>query len=145
MAQIVDILTNPVMPGIVKIGKTNKEDVMDRVDDLFETGVPAPFDCAYACEVRNNNHVEKELHAHFAKYRVSPRREFFWLKTRTAIKALKAYEITDVTPDIRAVSDSQIPEEDKNARWKARQKAIKNHPEYALGKDMHTKIRKSND
>ena len=44
MAEIVYILTNPVMPGVVKIGKTDKEEVSARVKELFTTGVPVPFD-----------------------------------------------------------------------------------------------------
>jgi hypothetical protein len=50
MAQIVYISTNPVMPGVVKIGKTDQADVIGRAKELFTTGVPVPFDCVYACE-----------------------------------------------------------------------------------------------
>jgi hypothetical protein len=40
MAEIVYILTNPVMPGVVKIGKTDREDVQSRVKELFTTQIP---------------------------------------------------------------------------------------------------------
>jgi hypothetical protein len=142
MAEIIYILTNPVMPGVIKIGMTDRKDVLERVKELFTTGVPVPFDCVYACEVRNNSLTEKELHTHFERYRINPRRGFFWLTARTAIKALEPYELSDVTPDIRADADSKIPEDEKNARWKARQKTINEHPEYARGKDLHSRIKK---
>jgi hypothetical protein len=141
MAKIVYILTNPVMPGVVKIGKTNKEDVADRVKELFTTGVPVPFDCVYACVVNDNDSIEKTMHAKFTKHRINPKREFFWLNPKAAVKALKVYEIEDATPDVRDDADHIISEEEKNARWEARQLMLKQHPEYAEGKDLHTTIR----
>jgi hypothetical protein len=47
---IVYILTNPVMPGLVKIGQTTNE-ISNRLNDLNTTGVPLPFECKFACEV----------------------------------------------------------------------------------------------
>lgn len=49
--QIVYVLTNSAMPGLVKIGKTTRNDLSSRMSELFSTGVPVPFDCVYACEV----------------------------------------------------------------------------------------------
>ncbi|MDR1320987.1 MAG: GIY-YIG nuclease family protein [Gracilibacteraceae bacterium] len=137
MAEIVYILTNPVMPGVVKIGKTDRDEVQSRVKELFTTGVPVPFDCVCACVVENNEKVEKLLHGKFAAERINPRREFFWLNTANAVAALKPLELSDVTPEVRADADSAIPEEEKNARWNARQKTISEFPEYADGKDLH--------
>jgi hypothetical protein len=142
MAEIVYILTNPVMPGVVKIGKTDKEEVSARVKELFTTGVPVPFDCVYACVVENNESVEKLLHARFAECRINPRREFFWLDTPDAVAALKPYELSDATPEVRAAADGRIAGEEKEARWEAREKIIKELPEYALGKDLHYQMGK---
>ena len=51
MPNIVYVLTNPAMPGIVKIGMTDKLEVQPRMRDLYTTGVPLPFDCVIATEV----------------------------------------------------------------------------------------------
>ena len=40
---IVYLLTNPVMPGLVKIGMTTQEDIDKRMKELYTTGVPVPF------------------------------------------------------------------------------------------------------
>ena len=53
MLQIVYVLTNPAMPGLVKIGKTYADDVGLRLGQLYTTGVPLPFDLGYACKVPN--------------------------------------------------------------------------------------------
>ena len=45
------ILSNPVMPGLVKIGMTERENLDARLKELYSTGVPVPFVCEYACQV----------------------------------------------------------------------------------------------
>ncbi len=47
---IVYLLTNPVMPGLVKIGMTTQEDIDKRMKVLYTTGVPVPFECQYATQ-----------------------------------------------------------------------------------------------
>ena len=49
---IVYLLTNPVMPGLVKIGMTAQKDIEKRMRELYTTGVPVPFECQFACKVR---------------------------------------------------------------------------------------------
>ena len=73
---IVYVLTNPAMPKLVKIGKTGRG-VETRLNDLYTTGVPLPFECAYAARVEDMDKVEKAFHNAFGPYRVNPRREFF--------------------------------------------------------------------
>jgi hypothetical protein len=45
---IVYLLTNPVMPGLVKIGMTAQEDIDRRMRELYTTDVPVPFECQFA-------------------------------------------------------------------------------------------------
>lgn len=42
---VVYVLTNPIMPGIVKIGMTTRSNVNARMQELYGTGVPLPFTC----------------------------------------------------------------------------------------------------
>ncbi len=37
------VLTNAAMNGLVKIGKTTRDDIRIRLDELYTTGVPVPF------------------------------------------------------------------------------------------------------
>ena len=76
-SQIVYVLTNPAMPGLVKIGKTTQLEVSERMKQLYSTGVPVPFDCAFACQVKDASEVEKALHFAFGRDRTNPNREFF--------------------------------------------------------------------
>ena len=57
---VIYILSNPAMPGLVKIGKTTNLD--DNMSSLYSTGVPVPFHCVYAKRVQNYSEVEKKLH-----------------------------------------------------------------------------------
>lgn len=52
---IVYVLTNSAMPGLVKIGMTTRESIDTRMKELYSTGVPVPFDCEYACEVKTSD------------------------------------------------------------------------------------------
>lgn len=43
MPEIVYVLTNEAMPGLVKIGRTNNE-LAARIRALYSTSVPLPFE-----------------------------------------------------------------------------------------------------
>ena len=119
--QIVYVLTNPSMPGFVKIGMTTGDDVGLRLGQLYTTGVPFPFDLAFACRVPNAEEVEKALHKAFAPYRPNPKREFFKIDTEQAIAILKLLNVEDATKEIAAMPSS-VPAEELAAaeQYKAR-------------------------
>jgi len=105
MNEIVYILTNPSMPDLIKIGRTNSLD--DRVRSLStHSGIPVPFEVFYACEVPDSLKVEKHLHDAFGDHRVNPKREFFRLNPERVLSVLKLVEIKDVTPTEDVVEDA---------------------------------------
>jgi hypothetical protein len=140
MPEIVYVLSNPAMPGILKIGMTDKGDVSERMSELYSTGVPLPFDCVYACIVDDNTAVEKAMHKKFARQRINPRREFFKLKPERVIKALKPYEIEDITPVFREDFDAPLTEAERGARRKVRTALEKADPSVAEAKELHRAI-----
>lgn len=97
---LIYILTNPAMPGLVKIGKTNRADVKQRMFELYSTGVPVPFECAYAAKVNDPDKVEVALHTAFGPNRINPKREFFSIEPMQAIAILKLLEISDETKEV---------------------------------------------
>ncbi|MEX0597251.1 MAG: GIY-YIG nuclease family protein [Candidatus Paceibacterota bacterium] len=96
MKKIVYILTNEAMPNIVKIGKTN--DINRRMQDLYSSGVPVPFECFHASVVSDDIDVERRIHRAFAKYRVNKNREFFEIEPENILEILEMVELEDVTP-----------------------------------------------
>ncbi len=97
---IVYVLTNPAMPGLVKIGHTTQDQARTRLDQLYTTGVPVPFELVFACRVPNSAEVERALHTAFAPQRVNPRREFFRIEPDQAIAILKLLHVEDTTSAI---------------------------------------------
>ncbi|WP_395144715.1 GIY-YIG nuclease family protein [Armatimonas sp.] len=91
--EVVYVLTNPAMPGLVKIGYTTQEDVATRLGQLYSTGVPVPFDLEFACKTPNAAEVEKALHTAFGPNRINPKREFFRIEPEQAIAILKLLPI----------------------------------------------------
>lgn len=96
------LLVNPAMPGLVKIGITNQDDVQSRMAQLYTTGVPVPFECVYAAEVNDPAAVEKALHNAFGPQRINPKREFFQIEAGQAIGIIKLLQVREVTPHVLA-------------------------------------------
>jgi len=96
MDNIIYILINEAMPGYVKIGKTNG--LEQRIRSLDTTSVPLPFECFYACTVKDAAFVERQLLDAFMDHRVRSSREFFEIAPERAVAILKLVEIEDVTP-----------------------------------------------
>ncbi|GGF20358.1 GIY-YIG nuclease family protein [Hymenobacter cavernae] len=97
---VVYVLTNPAMPGMVKIGRTSQDDAKTRIDQLYTTGVPVPFNLEFVCRVPNSEEVEKALHLAFAPHRINPKREFFSIEPIQAIAILKLLHVQDATAEI---------------------------------------------
>ncbi len=82
------ILTNPAMPGLVKIGSTKLlPDV--RARQLASTGVPRPFQVVAFHRFEDELRVERKLQAMFSQHRVHSRREFFEVSVEKAHEALR--------------------------------------------------------
>jgi len=71
-------LSNPSMPGLLKVGITERTPE-ERAKELSTTGVPTPFVIEFAKRVKNPAQKEATLHALLEKYaeRTNARREFF--------------------------------------------------------------------
>jgi hypothetical protein len=119
---IVYLLTNPVMPGLVKIGMTAQEDIEKRMRELYTTGVPVPFECQFACKVKKGDcvKIEKALHAAFAPQRVNANREFFRIQVEQAKSILELFHHTDVTEEVSDEIENDLTDDDKAATKKAR-------------------------
>lgn len=77
------ILSNPMMPGLVKIGKTTRE-VNARALELYQTGVPTPFKVEHQVLTPDCHVLELKVHAALDQFRVDPGREFFHIDVAAA-------------------------------------------------------------
>lgn len=114
-SQIVYVLTNPAMPGLVKIGKTTQVEVEERMKQLYGTGVPVPFDCAFACQVKDATEVEKALHFAFGNGRINPNREFFRIEAERVIAVLKLLNVDDITTQFEQKLEADVEATDKQS------------------------------
>lgn len=114
MAEIVYVLTNEAMDGLVKIGLTTTS-VEERIKQLDNTSLPLPFQCFYAAEVVNAAVVENKLHKIFADKRVRSNREFFRVAANQVREAIQLAELRDVTPKNDVVVDDSDIQALKNA------------------------------
>jgi hypothetical protein len=107
-------LTNAAMPGMVKIGMTSIDSVGTRLKQLYTTGVPVPFELAFACRVENHDEVEKALHIAFGPNRVNPMREFFSIDPEQAIAILRLLHLPETTTEL-ASEETGIDAQSQNA------------------------------
>jgi len=71
------VLSNPTMPGLLKIGYTTNSPE-DRASQISRsTGVPLPFKVEYAHKCHEGEFFEYEVHKALDAYRVNNDREFF--------------------------------------------------------------------
>ena len=113
------ILTNESMPGLIKIGLTDQNDVESRIRGLDTTGVALPFQCYYAAKVEDNRRVERALHTAFSDFRLRPNREFFRLDPYKVKVILEVLELEDVTPRIEIVASTEDVEALRSASIKS--------------------------
>ncbi len=105
MPDMIYVLVNQAMPGLIKIGRTGGETVESRMRSLDTTALPLPFECFYAAEVIDSARVERAIHEAFEDHRVRRNREFFRLSPDKPKAIIKLFEISDVTPKIDVVSE----------------------------------------
>jgi hypothetical protein len=85
------ILTNPAMPRLVRIGKTECT-VIEHVKELNATRVPAPFKIVHQRKVEHMDQVERDMHQHFYAHRETRGGEFFKVTSDAAIVHLDALD-----------------------------------------------------
>lgn len=86
------VLHNDCMPGIYKIGMTDRSP-RQRCEELSSsTSTPVPFEMACVGEVQDAYGFEKLLHGLWAQERVSDSREFFRLSPRAAVELAETIE-----------------------------------------------------
>ena len=119
--QIVYILRNEAMPGLIKIGRT-AGDLAARMKQLYTTGVPVPFQCIYATKLDHEANVEKIFHFAFGGQRLNENREFFTVEPERVIAVLKLLNGQDVTGLVESTIQAGLTPQDKAAEAELKKK-----------------------
>ncbi len=84
------VLSNPAMPGLLKIGFTQHADTKRRVLELSKnTAVPLHFVLEFEQLIENPAQYERLIHARISQYRLSPDKEFFKVDLDTVEKIIR--------------------------------------------------------
>jgi hypothetical protein len=137
MSEIVYILSNAAMRGLLRIDMTDKENLVTHMEELYDLNVPVQYDCIYACTVKDGEAVRKNLHSEFAESQLHSNHSYFRMPPEPAVKALKAYEVEDITFYVREQIDASLLQEEKDARRQAREYLVKTDPTVSSAKDLH--------
>lgn len=82
------ILTNEYMPGVYKVGCTERSPHERAAELSAPTGVPAPFEVLCYVECHDFQAIERKVHAWLSDFRVSNGREFFCDRLELAVRLL---------------------------------------------------------
>ena len=111
------VFSNSAMPGLLKIGKSERNPADFRAIELYTTGVPAPFRLEYHMRVNDYHAAEKRAHAQLSEKRPNPAREFFKVDVAEAVTCLRC-----LCPEreewSRTVSKEQWEREKRRLYWK---------------------------
>jgi hypothetical protein len=125
---IVYVLTNPAMPGFVKVGGTTRDE-LKRMKELYKTGVPVPFNCAYVCKVKGHyKPVEDRFKKVFKSNRPNPEREFYEIEPEQAIAFLEEYHIEEECGDLAKKIEKKVNKKMTKEESKSEERLGKNRP-----------------
>lgn len=89
-AEWVYVIESPSLQGMVKIGTSRRlNGPFERVRELSGSSLPEAFKINGFCFSDDAFALENNMHKHFAKQRVNPNKEFFYITPQEAIKVLK--------------------------------------------------------
>lgn len=80
------VISNPSMPGLLKIGYSLKDPSI-RARELEGTGMPTPYRVEYAALVDDPHRIEQSLHDRFAHFR--KRKEWFAMTLDTLVPTVR--------------------------------------------------------
>lgn len=83
------VMSNPSMPGILKIGMTKKQSELRAEQLSSSTSVPTPFKVEFVFECYNSQGLEHEVHEHLKEFRVNNNREFFCCSLPKTIEVIQ--------------------------------------------------------
>lgn len=86
--QWVYIMSNPSVPGLLKIGYTKNEPEYRAKQLSSSTGVALPYKVEWAFQCFNGEALEHEVHHELESYRVNQHREFFDIPLNEAKEAI---------------------------------------------------------
>ena len=95
------VLSNPSMPGIVKIGYS-KHGGEHRGREFYKngTGFPTPYEPEFDLPVENARQVERNVHLALDEYRVNKKNEWFKCRVGVAITEILRYGMPDFDVEI---------------------------------------------
>lgn len=84
------VIESPSLQGMVKIGTSRRlNGPFERVRELSGSSLPEAFHINGFCFSDDAFELENNMHKYFAKQRVNPNKEFFYITPQEAIKVLK--------------------------------------------------------
>jgi hypothetical protein len=130
-------LSNPSIPGLLKIGTTTRTPE-ERARELFTTGVATPFKVEFSRRTENSLKKEKGIHKVLDHYRI-PSREFFAISVEEAARVIDTY-LSENIPVFLTVEDVLRSEDVSTVDKKRMVACLKKNISYQELKDYYDSL-----
>jgi hypothetical protein len=102
------VLSNPQMPGLLKIGQSERHPAIRAQELSDHTGVPSTFRVVFYFDVMDRVVAEQRVHQALAERRVDPAREFFRV-TESEAHSIVIAAVADLLSPRESASLNPIP------------------------------------
>jgi hypothetical protein len=110
MTEHIYVLSNPSVPGVVKIGKTASS-LDQKMAELHAADDPIPLLLEFYAHVKNGEASERAAHAALAEHRIDMEHKFFRTSAEHALKTIVPVIGEHVAVDVSEVNKPLTPEE----------------------------------
>jgi hypothetical protein len=129
-------LSNPGLPSLYKIGKTDVGTAEERALEISKKakeGLPFPYKVEFSKKVINSKNSEKETHDYFKAYRVNTKKEFF----NAQLQDIATYFNEQITGEWEVKPSSNLTLNQQNANTLILSAKNKQVPQNTTIKDIH--------
>ena len=119
------VVTNPSLPGLVKVGYTTRQDVNKRLREFDQAGLPYPYEKAYALWVAEPRQLEQRVHQHLTVWRENKE----WFRCSVELARATIDQLAQHHKALQEEGVSPSPIEDTGTAWPGYSDIPAGHPD----------------
>lgn len=134
------VFSNPLMPDLVKIGRTSAPSPLRRLKALSSTAVIEDFRCEAFATCADSVQAERWLHHHFDAYRCKSNKEFFALSPAQVRDKMESMDALQLASPAECESLNQSLQQSRPALMNYLEMGLKQGDILVCSKEPHPQV-----